>query len=88
MKEVVNENELYIITCTVESSPQATLTLSRSSLTNPEKDGVFLKMVSSNILNFTAQASVSDAGKYTCTAKNSEGENSSEHQLKVLRKLT
>ncbi|KAF4086288.1 hypothetical protein AMELA_G00104200 [Ameiurus melas] len=84
MKEVVKEGELYTITCTVESSPQATLTLSRSSLTNPEKDIITLKEIQSNILKFAANATVSDAGMYTCEAENTEGKKFSKNQLKVL----
>ncbi|XP_053503681.1 hemicentin-2-like [Ictalurus furcatus] len=84
MKEVVEEEELYTITCTVESSPQATLTLSRSSLTNPEKDIITVQYVQSNILKFAANATVSDAGMYTCEAENTEGKNFSKNQLKVL----
>ncbi|KAF4086289.1 hypothetical protein AMELA_G00104240, partial [Ameiurus melas] len=84
MNEVVKEGELYTITCTVESSPQATLTLSRSSLTNPEKDIITLKEIQSNILKFAANATVSDAGMYTCEAENTEGKNFSKNQLKVL----
>ncbi|XP_017346095.1 B-cell receptor CD22 isoform X6 [Ictalurus punctatus] len=84
MKEVVKEEELYTITCTVESSPQATLTLSRSSLTNPEKDIITVQYVQSNILKFAANATVSDAGMYTCEAENTEGKTFSKNQLKVL----
>ncbi|KAF4086290.1 hypothetical protein AMELA_G00104250, partial [Ameiurus melas] len=84
MKEVVKEGELYTITCTVESSPQATLTLSRSSLTNPEKDIITVNEIQSNILKFAANATVSDAGMYTCEAENTEGKNFSKNQLKVL----
>ncbi|XP_053543548.1 sialoadhesin isoform X1 [Ictalurus punctatus] len=84
MKEVVKEEELYTITCTVESSPQANLTLSRSSLTNPEKDIITVQYVQSNILKFAANATVSDAGMYTCEAENTEGKNFSKNQLKVL----
>ncbi|KAK3560888.1 hypothetical protein QTP86_022881 [Hemibagrus guttatus] len=84
MKQVVKENEIFSITCTVESSPQAELILSRSSLTNSGKDKILLKNFQANFLNLTLKASVSDAGVYTCSAKNSEGENSSDDHLKVL----
>lgn len=86
MEQVVKEGQWYTITCTVESSPQAELTLTRYSLTNPEKQGITLNMVQSNTLSFTAIASHVDAGSYTCIAKNREGENSSKNQLKVLCK--
>ncbi|MCJ8740264.1 hypothetical protein PDJAM_G00056900 [Pangasius djambal] len=84
MQQVVKEAEWYTITCTVESSPPSVLTLYRSSLTNPEKDRETIKTVKSNLLRLTTKASVSDAGVYTCTAKNTEGDDSSQHQLKVL----
>ncbi|XP_026790849.3 B-cell receptor CD22 isoform X2 [Pangasianodon hypophthalmus] len=84
MKQVVKEAESYTITCSVESSPRSVLTLCRSSLTNPEKDKETLKTVHSNFLSLTAKATMSDAGVYTCTAKNTEGEDSLQHQLKVL----
>ncbi|KAF5900620.1 sialoadhesin-like isoform X1, partial [Clarias magur] len=76
MKHVAEENEDYNITCTVESYPQSELTLTRNDKT--------LKNVQLNFLWFSAKVSPSDAGVYTCLAKNSEGENSSENHLKVL----
>lgn len=83
IKEFVKEKELYTITCTVESSPMPTLTLSRSSLTNLEKEKVIVKVVISHILKFNHTASVSDAGVYTCTAENSEGGNYTQKKLTV-----
>lgn len=83
MKEVVKEAESYTITCTVESSPQAELTLTRSFLTNAEKQEIELKTVQNNYLSFTANASDADAGLYTCKAHNTEGENYSENNLTV-----
>lgn len=85
MKEVVEENEVYTISCTVESSPEATLTLNVYPK-NQKNDRVIETTVRSNVLSFTTNASVSDAGRYTCAAKNSEGENYSAKQLTVLCK--
>lgn len=86
MKQVVKENEFFSITCTVVSSPQAELTLSRSSLTNPERDIILLQKIQANFLSFNLKASVSDGGVYNCSAKNSEGQSSSNNHLKVLCK--
>ncbi|XP_058269937.1 B-cell receptor CD22 [Hemibagrus wyckioides] len=83
MKQVVKENELFSVTCTVESSPQAELTLSRATLTNPEKDKI-IKKFQANFFNFTWKVSMYDAGVYTCTAENSEGQSSSKNRLEVL----
>ncbi|XP_047676773.1 B-cell receptor CD22 isoform X2 [Tachysurus fulvidraco] len=83
MKQVVKENEFYSITCSVESSPQAKLMLSRSSLTNPE-NGRIIKTVEINFLNFTSKALMEHAGVYNCSAKNSEGQNSANQYLEVL----
>ncbi|KAI5099124.1 B-cell receptor CD22 precursor, partial [Silurus meridionalis] len=83
MKQVVNETESYSITCTVESSPQASLTLSISSLSNPKTNRILHTTFQSNFLTFSATAKVSDAGEYTCIAKNTQGENSSENRLIV-----
>lgn len=83
MAKVVKENDVHTITCTVESSPMAKLTLSVSP-TNQGKARVIKMTVWSDVLNFTSKASVSDAGVYTCAASNTEGENSSTKQLKVL----
>ncbi|XP_060743821.1 sialoadhesin [Tachysurus vachellii] len=85
MKQVVKENEFYSVTCSVESSPQGNLMLSRSSLTNPENGRTILHTTfASNFLNFTSKASMEHAGVYTCSAKNSEGQNSTNQYLKVL----
>ncbi|GAA6112098.1 B-cell receptor CD22 isoform X1, partial [Tachysurus ichikawai] len=85
MKQVVKENEFYSITCSVISSPQANLMLSRSSLTNPENGIIILRTtIESNLLNFTSKASMEHAGVYNCSAKNSEGQNSANQYLKVL----
>ncbi|XP_027003863.2 B-cell receptor CD22-like isoform X3 [Tachysurus fulvidraco] len=83
MKQVVKENEFYSITCSVESSPQANLMLSKSSLTNPG-NGRIIQTSQSNFLDFTSKASMEHAGVYNCSAKNSAGQNSANQYLEVL----
>uniref|UniRef100_A0A4W4DTW9 B-cell receptor CD22 n=1 Tax=Electrophorus electricus TaxID=8005 RepID=A0A4W4DTW9_ELEEL len=81
MAKVLNEYELLTVSCTVESSPVANITL---NLTNPGNKPVELVRNQSNTLKFFVNASKSTAGQYTCTAQNTEGENSITEQLKVL----
>ena len=81
MADVVRETELLNIYCTVESYPEAKITLSRTL----EKKGVIVSE-SFNKLPFSGNGSESYAGEYTCTAENSEGKNYTKQQLKVLCK--
>ncbi|XP_036453126.1 basement membrane-specific heparan sulfate proteoglycan core protein [Colossoma macropomum] len=82
MADVVRETELLNIYCTVESYPEAKITLSRTSHTLEKR--VVIVSESYNKLTFSGNVSESYAGEYTCTAENSEGKNYTKQQLKVL----
>ncbi|KAL6471389.1 hypothetical protein MHYP_G00200390 [Metynnis hypsauchen] len=84
MADVVRETEVLNIYCTVESYPEAKITLSRTSSTNPHIEEVVVESESSNKLTFSGNVSDSYAGEYTCIAENSEGKNYTKQQLKVL----
>ncbi|KAL7849082.1 hypothetical protein SRHO_G00207050 [Serrasalmus rhombeus] len=84
MAPVVRETEVLNIYCTVESYPEAKITLSRTSLTNPSIKTEMVVSKSSNKLTFSGNVSDSYAGEYTCTAENTEGKNYTRQQLTVL----
>ncbi|XP_076832933.1 B-cell receptor CD22 [Brachyhypopomus gauderio] len=79
MVSVIKESELLTISCTVVCDPVANITLRKAGPT-----AAVLMRVQGNTLRFSVNASVSAAGEYTCTAINTEGENSTSQQLKVL----
>ncbi|XP_042610836.1 B-cell receptor CD22-like isoform X2 [Cyprinus carpio] len=85
MKEEVREFEVMSIICTVQSFPHSHLTV-----TGPQGD---LRYIQNNRRNSTASAntltvfmnvSESDAGMYTCKAKNSEGHSETIQEVIVL----
>ncbi|XP_062873413.1 LOW QUALITY PROTEIN: B-cell receptor CD22 [Trichomycterus rosablanca] len=84
IKPVVKESEKLTIQCTVKSSPQSTLTLRRTSVMEPQGNLILSSSQTSNILTFSFNVSESDSGIYTCTAKNTEGQNYTKQDLKVL----
>uniref|UniRef100_A0A671TCY6 B-cell receptor CD22 n=1 Tax=Sinocyclocheilus anshuiensis TaxID=1608454 RepID=A0A671TCY6_9TELE len=85
MKKEVREFEVISIICTVQSCPDSHLTV-----TGPQGD---LNDIQNNRRNSTASANMltvymnvseSDAGMYTCKAKNSEGDRETKQELIVL----
>ncbi|XP_016111719.1 B-cell receptor CD22-like [Sinocyclocheilus grahami] len=87
-KKEVREFEVVSIICTVQSCPDSHLTV-----TGPQGD---LKDIQNNRRNSTASANMltvymnvseSDAGMYTCKAKNSEGDRETKQELIVLHAL-
>uniref|UniRef100_A0A8C1Y7S4 B-cell receptor CD22 n=1 Tax=Cyprinus carpio TaxID=7962 RepID=A0A8C1Y7S4_CYPCA len=85
MKKEVREFEVISIICTVQSFPHSHLTV-----TGPQGDLRYIQnnqrnnTASANMLTVFMNVSESDAGMYTCKAKNSEGHSEIIHELIVL----
>ncbi|XP_022619960.1 B-cell receptor CD22-like [Seriola dumerili] len=88
MADEVTEGHTVTITCTVESNPPSTLTLRRTSTSNPQ----FLEIHKSindqphvSTLHHFFNVTSADTGSYSCRAVNSEGSKESK-QRKLLVK--
>uniref|UniRef100_A0A8C1VQK7 B-cell receptor CD22 n=1 Tax=Cyprinus carpio TaxID=7962 RepID=A0A8C1VQK7_CYPCA len=85
MKKEVREFEVISIICTVQSFPHSHLTV-----TGPQGDRRYIQnnrrnsTVPANMLTVFMNVSESDAGMYTCKAKNSEGHSETIQEVIVL----
>ncbi|KAL1261115.1 hypothetical protein QQF64_008942 [Cirrhinus molitorella] len=85
MKREVREFEVISIICTVQSFPQSVITV-----TGPQGDLTSIQSKrrnsteSANSLSVNLNVTESDAGMYTCKAKNQQGENETKQKLTVL----
>ncbi|RVE63054.1 hypothetical protein OJAV_G00162970 [Oryzias javanicus] len=79
MDTKVREGQLITVTCTAESFPPADFTLDMSSNRNPESLEIAFSQSSdeSNVFNHTFNATLAHEASYSCTASNSEGQQTS-----------
>lgn len=89
MDTEVREGQLITITCTVESFPLSQLILIRTSGSNPQSPEWHITQPADdwhhNALQHKFNATSTGAGFYTCSAKNSEGSETSEKRKLVVK---
>ncbi|XP_026120031.1 B-cell receptor CD22-like [Carassius auratus] len=85
MKEEVREFEVISIICSVQSFPDSQLTVTgpRGDLRSVQKNRVNSN-ASANMFTLYFNVSESDAGMYTCKARNSQGNSETKRELIVL----
>ncbi|KAL1261113.1 hypothetical protein QQF64_008940 [Cirrhinus molitorella] len=88
MKREVREFEVISIICTVQSFPQSVITVTgpQGNLTSIQRNQRKQRnsTASANALSVYLNVTESDAGMYTCKAKNQQGENETKQELTVL----
>ncbi|KAM9852065.1 B-cell receptor CD22-like [Aulostomus maculatus] len=87
MDPEVSEGQLSTISCTADSVPPSTLTLTRTTASGlpSSKQHVIKEWEHNNTLSYTFNASSNDAGFYTCDASNTVGNQRSRQRKLVVR---